>query len=160
MKVSFTPCRAQPQVTWSRTCPRKRRRHVRTCVRRTAFFLSSVMSKRGPDGTRALKTRKRRKNGISTSSSVLDPVDTPPDKPQVMRIWNTNAEDPTTSRQSTVPIPSEPQIKEQNTEAGGGDFEAIAPASRAIPVKSKRRTVNDSVSPNPNDSNSSYDFQC
>ena len=77
-----------------------------------------------------------------------------------MWIWNMNAEDPTTSHQSTVLIPSEPQIKEQNTEAGGGDFEATALASRAVPVKSKRRTVNNSVSPNPNDSNSSYDLQC
>ena len=110
------------------------------------------MSKRGPGGTRVLNTRKRRKNGVSTSSSVLDLVDTPSDIPQVMRVWHTNAEDPTTSRQSAVLIPSEPQIKEQNTEAGGGDFEAIAPVSRTVPVKPKRRLANNSVSPNPNDS--------
>jgi hypothetical protein len=88
---------------------------------------------------------------MTTSSSVLGPFDTPPSKLELMRVWHTNTEDPCTSRQSVVPISSETHIEEANTEAEEEDFEATAPVSNTVPVQSKRRQGNDSVSPNSND---------
>ena len=111
-------------------------------------FSPSTMLKRGPGKSPVRKTRKRKKNGISRSSLVLDLVDPPTDKPQLMRVWHRNVEDPCTSRQSVVVIPPEPQTGEMSIEGSREEIEATAPASSAAPTrpKRKRRRGNDSVS--------------
>ena len=111
----------------------------------------STMSKRGHGESQAHTKRKRKRNGVSTQSSILVPVDTPPPKTsKVMQVLHTNLEDPHTVRRSTVPISRGHQGQESNTKAlgddiGGDDFVAAAPAaSRTTRPKRKRR--NDSVS--------------
>jgi hypothetical protein len=114
------------------------------------------MSKRGTRET-TLSKRKRRKNGLSASSSVLGVVETPPSQPHLMRVWQTNTEDLSTSRLSQVPIPSKPQIEEASTETIGEDVNGIAPAVKKARVRPKRRRGNDSVR---YDSNVLYGFWC
>ena len=75
-----------------------------------------------------------------------------------MPVWHTDVEDPYTSQQSEVLVPSEPQIgraqaKEPNTREGGEDFGAIVLVSGPILMWPKWKQANDSVSPVPNDSN-------
>ena len=57
-----------------------------------------------------------------------------------------NAEDPSTSRLSAVPLPSEPQPEGANTEVEGDEWEDIASVVSAVPVPPKQRQRNDSVS--------------
>ena len=97
------------------------------------------MSKRGPNKVPP-KKRRWRKNGISTSVTVMD---VPTDKPQLMRVWHTNTEEPGVSRQSVVPISSEPQVQEEDMQVVGENFGVIASVVKAKP---KRRRGNDSVS--------------
>ena len=118
------------------------------------------MLKRGASET-TFNKRKRKKNGISSSTSLLGrPVNPQPGKPKKsMRAWHTNVEDPCTIRRSAVPIPCEPQDWEAEvTEAGGEDFVAAVPASESVPKKPKRKRGNDSVSPNTGGSKSVADF--
>ena len=63
-----------------------------------------------------------------------------------MRVWHTNTEDPTASRQSAIPISPEPQPKGVTTECEGGNFDDIAPVVGAVPARPKRKRGNDSVS--------------
>ena len=119
------------------------------------------MLKRGASSTNTFKKRKRKRNGISTSSSILDPVDT--EKPQLMSVWHTNAEDLSTSRQSMVQVPFEPQIEGPQvegtySEVAGEDFEVIAPTRRKVPVQPKRKRGNDSVSSSSSDPTASDIF--
>ena len=110
------------------------------------------MSKRDASGSTS-RVRKRRKNGITSSSSVLDVFDTLPNKPQLMRIQHTNTADPTTSRQSVVQIPSEPPTEEANTESVGEASDIFVSLASAAPVRPKRKKGNnnsvshDSVTP-------------
>lgn len=110
--------------------------------------LPTPMLKHGASGTH--KTRKQRKNGISSSSLLLDVVDTdtPLTKPQLMQVWHTNTADPTTSRQSTVPIPSEShvQVKEASTKCQGEFFNTTVPTVTTIRARPKRKRGNNSVS--------------
>jgi len=92
-------------------------------VTHLSLLTSSTMSKRGP-GETTLKKRKRKRNGISTSSSVLELVKAPPSKPQLMQVWHTNTEDPFTLRQSMVTIPSEPRIEGAHAGAEGENTRA------------------------------------
>lgn len=101
------------------------------------------MSKRGPPKT-TLKKRKRKKNGISSSSSVLELVDT--SKPQLMQVWHTNVEDPFVSQQSVVSIPSEPQLEQMNTGAEGEDVDVTVPVVVTPSKWPKRKRGNNSVS--------------
>lgn len=103
------------------------------------------MSKRTASGI-TLKGRKRRRNGISTTASVLDVLDTPLSEPQLMQVWHTNTTDPTTSRKSAVPIPLEPQIGGVNAGLVEESFDAIAPEVGTVPVRPKRKYGNNSVS--------------
>jgi len=104
-----------------------------------------TMSKRDASGS-TFKTRKRRKNGVSSSSSVLDAFDTVPSKPRFMRVWHTNTTDPTTSRQSVVQISSEPHVEEANTESIEETSGTFTPPVNTIPARPKRKRGNDSVS--------------
>lgn len=119
----------------------------------TASPLLLAMSKRGPSGSSS-KPRKRKWKGVSTTTSILDFTDTPPSETQVMQVWHSRVEDPTTSQKSTVPIPPEPQIK--GTDAGScrddfEDSEDIALTSTVVSAGPKRRRGNDSVSYTPKD---------
>lgn len=87
------------------------------------------MSKRGPNKVPP-KKRRWRKNGISTSVTVMD---VPTDKPQLMRVWHTNTEEPGVSRQSVVPISSEPQVQEEDMQVVGENFGVIASVVKAKP---------------------------
>ena len=114
-------------------------------------FSFSTMLKRGHSENQAHMKRKRKRNGVSTHSSILVPVDPPPPKTsKVMQVLHTNLEDPHTVRKSTVPISRGHQGQKLNTKAlgddiGEDDFVAITPvASRTARRKRKRR--NDSVS--------------
>ena len=72
------------------------------------------MSKRFAGGT-TLKGRKRRKNGISSSSAILGLSNDHLGKPQYMPVWHTCTSDPTVSQQSTVPISSKPRVEEDES---------------------------------------------
>lgn len=109
------------------------------------------MSKRGTGDTGTFKKRKRKRNGVSFSSSVLDPVDTPPPKPRLMRVWHTNVEDPSMSRRSVVPIPPEPQLEgprleEVDPRVEGEGSEVTESTSIPVLVQPKRKRGNNSVS--------------
>ena len=107
------------------------------------------MSKRGPGGA-SLGTRKRRKNGLSTSSSTLDGPGVLSTKRQFMQIWHTNAEDPAAMpRKSEVLLPTEPQIME-DAGAAGENFASIPPEESTAAPRPKRKRGNDSVSHSPN----------
>ena len=112
---------------------------------RVSSPLLLAMSKRGPDGSSS-KPRKRRWKGISTTVSILDFADTPSSEAQVMHVWHTRVEDPSTSRKSLVTILQEPQTEEADAGVHGEDLEDIAPASTVVSVGPKRRRGNDSVS--------------
>ena len=106
------------------------------------------MSKRGASET-SYNKRKRKKNGISSSTSLLGgPVDAPPSKPKKsMRAWHTNVEDPYTVRRSAVPIPCGHQDQGvEATEAGGEDLTTTVSVLESTPKKPKRKRGNDSVS--------------
>jgi hypothetical protein len=105
------------------------------------------MSKRTASEAQTHTKRKRKKNGVSKSCSVLEPV--PHTVPmatssRLMPVFHTNAEDPSSVRRSTVPVLSKPQSQRVLTETDGGDFSTVLPT----PVRSKRRRKrgNDSVS--------------
>ena len=112
--------------------------------------------KRGASSTNQFKKRKRKRNGVSTSTSVLNLAGTPSGKPQLMHIWHSNIEDPCTTRQSTVPIPSEPQVEQaQAEEADAGEWEDVQDSmlvQSPAPARPKRKQGNDSVSPGLSDS--------
>lgn len=106
------------------------------------------MLKRASSGANGYKKRKRKKNGVSTSSSVLELLDNPPNKLRFMPVWHTNVEDPTSLRRSAVPIPSEPPIQEA-LETEQEDFVATVSVVSSAPGLSNREKRNNSVSCNP-----------
>lgn len=119
-------------------------------VTRRRFLSTSSMSKRG-FGETLLKKQKQKKNGISSSSSVLELTDT--SQPWVMQVWHTNVEDPLVFRRSVVPIPSGPQLEGMNTGAKGSyteadqeDFNVIALAADVVHARPKRKRGNNGVS--------------
>jgi hypothetical protein len=114
------------------------------------------MLKRGAHEA-TLSKRKRRRNGVSASSSILDIADTQPGQSHLMRFWHTNAEDPATSRLSEVPIPSKPQIEEANIENMEENFSYVASAAKKTRARPKRKRGNDSVGYN---SNVFYELEC
>ena len=57
-----------------------------------------------------------------------------------------NIEDPFTSRQSVVSIPSEPQLKQMNTGAEGEDVDVTVPVAVMPSKQPKRKRGNNSVS--------------
>lgn len=114
------------------------------------------MLKRGANEA-SLSKRKRRRNGVSASSSVLDTADTQPGQPHLMRFWHTNAEDPATPRLSEVPIPSKPQIEEANIENMEENVSYVASAVKKTRARPKRKRGNDSVGYN---SNVFYELEC
>ena len=119
-----------------------------TETRHTSYPPSSIMSKRGASETTYNK-RKRKKNGISSSTSLLGrPVNAPPSKPKKsLRAWHANVEDPCTIRRSVIPIPSGRQDQgAEATEAGIEDFVGASPVLESGPKKPKRKRGNDSVS--------------
>ena len=84
------------------------------------------------------------------STSVLDSSDGPPTKSPFMRIWHTNTEDATAmSRTTEVPIPTEPQITEADTEVTEESLSSILLAASAAATRPKRKRGNDSVSRGP-----------
>ena len=97
------------------------------------------MLKRGASSKSTFKRRKRKRNGVSTSCSVLDAFDTPLEEPELMQVWHTNAEDPCTSWQSAVPIPSEPLLKGAGTGEVGEEFGVVAPTQSPVHAKPKRK---------------------
>lgn len=101
------------------------------------------MSKRVASETQAYTKRKRKKNGISKSSSVLELTTyTPRNSSQFMRVLHTNVEDPSSVRRSAVPRQPKPENKQVPTETYEEDFATSAP----VPEQPKRRQENDSVS--------------
>lgn len=119
-----------------------------------------TMLKRGSSESNHNK-RKRKKNGISSSTVLLGcPVGTPLSKPKKsLRAWHTNVEDPFTIRRSAVPIPRGFQDQgAEVSEAGGEDFVATVPVVKSAPKKPKRKRGNDSVSHNTSGSKSVVDF--
>jgi hypothetical protein len=124
-------------------------------------LLLLIMLKRGRGGFSSSKTRKRKRNGVSTSSAVLDfggseaeiacqPAAQPfipSGNTQVMRVWHTKVESPFASRKSTVLVPSEPPTGEANDEGCRGDSEDTPEALSVVPSRPRRKRGNDSVSP-------------
>ena len=104
------------------------------------------MSKRASSRNDLFKKRKRKKNGMSASSSVLELPDSPSNEPQLMSIWHTNVEDPTSVRRSKVPVSSEPPSQGSPMETGEEGFVVPAPVVGSVPVPPKRKQKNDSVS--------------
>jgi hypothetical protein len=117
-------------------------------TRHRVLSFVSAMLKRGPSKALSARARKRKRNGVSTITSVLDFTDVSPDKTELMRVWHTNVEDPSASRKSVVPVPSEPQAGEADTEVWE-DIEVITPASNstsAQPKQKRGKRGNNSVS--------------
>ena len=107
------------------------------------------MSKRGASGFGLKMQQKQRKNGISSHTVVLDLADTPPSKPQVMRVWQMSTSDPSMSRVSVIPIPSGPKTEEPSTKFAEDSVDDLMPLAHPVRprrVKSKRKFGNDSVS--------------
>jgi hypothetical protein len=104
------------------------------------------MSKRVLAGTLPRKPRKRRKNGVSMRSELLEPTEATPSGAPPMRVWCTNAEDPLTTRKSRVQVPRKPRSPEIGVVAGDVEFITIESASNPDPARPKRKKKNDSVS--------------
>ena len=101
------------------------------------------------------KKQKRKKNGVSTSSLLLDPVDALPSKLRLMRVLHTNVEDPHMVRQSTIPISRGHRGQGADARAVGQDVEVLeediivtVPMLDSGSVRPKRKQGNDSVSYN------------
>lgn len=62
------------------------------------------MTKRPAGVLTPSQTRKRRRNGLSSSRAMLDSVQAPPDPTQGMTIWNYNVEKPGVARKSAIPL--------------------------------------------------------
>ena len=107
------------------------------------------MLKRGASGFGLKTQQKRRKNGISSHTVILDLADTPPSKPQVMRVWQMSTSDLSTSQVSVIPIPSGPKTEEPSTKFAEDSIDEIMPLAHPVRprrVKPKRKFGNDSVS--------------
>lgn len=65
-----------------------------------------------------------------------------------MRVWHTNAEDPTSTRRSTVPILPKPPSQDVPVETEGEESWVDIPDVDSIPQRPRRKQANDSVSCN------------
>ena len=109
------------------------------------------MSKYGHVENLPRPKRKRKRDGVSTHSSLLVPVDAPPSTSKHMRVFHTNVEDPYSIRKSTVQISSGHQgqgsdAKPEGDDVGGDDFVATVPAVGRVRARPKRKRRNDTVS--------------
>jgi len=113
------------------------------------------MFKRRASKPPVTQTRKRRRNGISTSRAALELAETPLDLPQLgMRVWQTKAEEPRVVRKSVIPLqPTESVIQLEDLtlpQAEDTVPEVMTPAGqkkRKRVRKRVRKQGNDSVSP-------------
>lgn len=92
--------------------------------------------------------RKRKKNGVSVSRSVLERVSATPINLPVMPVWNTNVEDPTSVRRSTVPVLPELLLQDIPVAETEGEEFVTVPVVDSIPRRPKRKQGNNSVSCN------------
>lgn len=83
------------------------------------------MSKRVSSEGQFHKKRKHKKNGVSTSSLLLDPVDAPPSKSRLMWVLHMNIEDLHTVRRSTIPISRGHRGQGADARAVGQDVEVL-----------------------------------
>ena len=110
------------------------------------------MFKRPASTPTTAQMRKRRKNGVTTSRTVLEPVETPPALTQGMRVWHINVKEPRVVRKSVIPLQPEvagvqledqalDQVEAVTVEAGTGV------GGKRKRKKRTRKRANDSVSP-------------
>lgn len=106
------------------------------------------MSKRPASKVATPRRRKRRWNGVSTSSQTLDLVE-PPDLTETMRVWHVNTEDPAAIRMSSAPIPNLQNPTPAPVEQAVQFEEATGATGKPPAPKRKRKNRNDSVSTYP-----------
>ena len=111
----------------------------------------SPMSKRPANRSIPPEQRKRRRNGISMSSEVLEPpkpTRPPPSTADTMRIWHTNIEQ-ASARVSHVPLPKTSKSQPQESAEKTIRFEEILESPNSPPIvaaRYERKKRNDSVS--------------
>lgn len=103
------------------------------------------MSKRLARETAHPKRRKRKRNGISTSTEVLDVVG-PSAPTEAMDIWHTNTEEPAVVQKSSAPIPKFEYPHPADQVELFGEALDTADTLPAISARPKRKTQNNSVS--------------
>ena len=107
------------------------------------------MFKRPASTLTASQTRKRRRNGVSTSRAMLDLVETPLDLTQGMRVFHTNTEELGVARKSTIPLQldtNEVQLEDPTLDEVNNMLTETTAGVRERKKRRKRKQQNDSVS--------------
>jgi hypothetical protein len=93
------------------------------------------------------QSRKRRRNGISSSGTELESEGIPPDLTQTMSVWHTNVGN-SHVRRSIIPLQVEAsgvQLEDQTLDQAEGMI--VEPDTATRKNKRRRKRGNDSVSP-------------
>ena len=104
------------------------------------------MFKRPANTLTAAQTRKRRRNGVSSSRTVLESAEVPSHPGQAMRVWKTNVGNHRATERSMIPLQpkaSGAQPEDQTLDEAEPMFVEV---DTTTAKKKKRSRGNDSVS--------------